>query len=84
VKREFGRCFACRRILPVYDKLGRQILFQVVFYDGHLREGAMHHKLICVANGGLGFSRLAAGPGASAEISRSLKVPATCLSPVSW
>jgi len=49
VKREFGRCFACRRILPVYDKLERQILFQVVFYDGHLREGAMHHKLICRA-----------------------------------
>ena len=49
MKLEFGRCFACNRVLPMRDVDGEPILLQVVFYNGHSRQGAMHHKLMCRA-----------------------------------
>lgn len=39
--KKFGHCFQCNRLLPL------KYLEQVQFYDGHIIEGAGHHKTIC-------------------------------------
>ena len=38
-----GHCLECKRLLPIKD------MERVEYYDGHLIEGAYHHKLLCKA-----------------------------------
>ncbi len=46
--RDYGQCFKCKRIVPVFDKDENQFLFQIRFYSGHIRKGSHHHKTICL------------------------------------
>ena len=39
--KKFGHCLECNRLLPI------KFLQRVEYYDGHLINGAMHHKLLC-------------------------------------
>ena len=41
--KKFGHCFQCNRLLPL------KYLEQIEYYDGHITEGAFHHKLLCRA-----------------------------------
>lgn len=41
--KKFGHCFECGRLLPL------KYLEQIEFYDDHIIEGALHHKLLCRA-----------------------------------
>jgi len=38
---KFGHCLECKRLLPI------EFMERVEYYDGHLIQGAYHHKLLC-------------------------------------
>ena len=39
--KKYGHCFACNRLLPL------KYLEQIEYYEGHITDGALHHKLLC-------------------------------------
>lgn len=39
--KKFGHCLECKRLLPI------EFLERVEYFDGHIIEGAYHHRLLC-------------------------------------